>query len=114
MTVIDDDQGQSGASAEGRPGLQTLLAQVALDQVGIILGLETSRLARSNKDGYPLLEVCASFQTLLADQDGGYDPTDYNDRRLRGLKGALSAAVSPGSGLPAGRHRGQLAVSRIH
>ena len=86
ITIIDEDQGHSGASAQGRPGFQALLAQVALDQVGIILGLETSRLARSNKDWHQLLEVCALFQTLLADQDGVYDPTDYNDRLLLGLK----------------------------
>jgi DNA invertase Pin-like site-specific DNA recombinase len=90
--IIDEDQGHSGATAQGRPGFQTLLAQVALDRVGIILGLETSRLARSNKDWHQLLEVCAIFQTLLADQDGVYDPTDYNDRLLLGLKGAMSEA----------------------
>ncbi len=92
VVVIDEDQGHSGASAQGRPGFQSLLAQVALDQVGIVLGLETSRLARSNKDWHQLLEVCAIFQTLLADQDGVYDPTDYNDRLLLGLKGAMSEA----------------------
>jgi DNA invertase Pin-like site-specific DNA recombinase len=92
VTVIDEDQGHSGATAEGRPGFQSLLAQVALDRVGIVLGLETSRLARSNKDWHQLLEVCAIFRTLLADQDGVYDPTDYNDRLLLGLKGAMSEA----------------------
>jgi DNA invertase Pin-like site-specific DNA recombinase len=92
VAIIDEDQGHSGASAQGRPGFQALLAQVALDQVGIVLGLEASRLARSNKDWHQLLEVCAIFQTLLADQDGVYDPTDYNDRLLLGLKGAMSEA----------------------
>lgn len=92
VTVIDEDQGHSGASASDRPGFQSLLAQVALDQVGIVLGLEASRLARSNKDWHQLLEVCALFRTLIADQDGVYDPTDYNDRLLLGLKGALSEA----------------------
>lgn len=92
VTAIDEDQGHSGATAEGRPGFQSLLAQVACDQVGIVLGLETSRLARSNKDWHQLLEVCAIFQTLLADQDGVYDPADYNDRLLLGLKGAMSEA----------------------
>jgi DNA invertase Pin-like site-specific DNA recombinase len=86
VTVIDEDQGHSGASAQDRPGFQSLLAQVALDQVGLVLGLEASRLARSNKDWHQLLEVCAIFRTLLADQDGVYDPTDYNDRLLLGLK----------------------------
>src|SRR4051812_25405111 len=70
VSLIDDDQGQSGASACGRTGFQSLLAQVALDQVGIILGLEPSRLARSSKDWHQLLEVCSLFHTLLADQDG--------------------------------------------
>ena len=86
VAVIDEDQGHSGATAQDRPGFQSLLAQVALDQVGIVLGLEASRLARSNKDWHQLLEVCAIFRTLLADQDGVYDPTDYNDRLLLGLK----------------------------
>jgi DNA invertase Pin-like site-specific DNA recombinase len=92
VSVIDEDQGHSGATAQDRPGFQSLLAQVALDQVGIVLGLEASRLARSNKDWHQLLEVCAIFRTLLADQDGVYDPTDYNDRLLLGLKGAMSEA----------------------
>src|SRR5262245_37910093 len=90
VTVIDEDQGHSGATAQDRPGFQSLLAQVALDQVGIILGLEASRLARSNKDWHHLLEVCALFRTLLADQDGVYDPTDSNDRLLLGLKSSMS------------------------
>jgi DNA invertase Pin-like site-specific DNA recombinase len=92
VEVIDDDQGQSGQSAEGRPGFQALLARIALGEVGIVLGLEMSRLARSNKDWHQLLEVCALFGTLLADADGVYDPTDHNDRLLLGLKGAMSEA----------------------
>jgi DNA invertase Pin-like site-specific DNA recombinase len=92
VAVIDEDQGHSGATACDRPGFQSLLAQVALDQVGLVLGLEASRLARSNKDWHQLLEVCALFRTLIADQDGVYDPTDYNDRLLLGLKGAMSEA----------------------
>jgi DNA invertase Pin-like site-specific DNA recombinase len=86
VIVIDEDQGMSGASAEGRLGFQRTLAEVALDHVGLILGLEVSRLARSNKDWHHLLELCARFRTLLADADGLYDPTDYNDRLLLGLK----------------------------
>jgi DNA invertase Pin-like site-specific DNA recombinase len=70
VVVIDDDLGQSGQSAEGRLGFQRLLAEVALDHVGLILGLEMSRLARSCKDWHPLLELCARFRTLLADADG--------------------------------------------
>ena len=92
VEVIDEDQGQSGRSAEGRTGFPYLLAEVGLDHVGIILGLEMSRLARSNKDWHQLLELCAIFRTLLADQDGLYDPTDYNDRLLLGLKGTMSEA----------------------
>lgn len=92
VLIIDDDLGQSGQSAEGRLGFQRLLAEVALDHVGLILGLEMSRLARSCKDWHQLLELCARFRTLLADADGLYDPTDYNDRLLLGLKGTMSEA----------------------
>jgi DNA invertase Pin-like site-specific DNA recombinase len=92
VEVIDDDQGRSGRHVEGRLGFQYLLAEVGLDHVGIIFGLEMSRLARSNKDWHQLLELCAIFRTLLADQDGLYDPTDYNDRLLLGLKGTMSEA----------------------
>jgi DNA invertase Pin-like site-specific DNA recombinase len=90
VAVIDEGPGHSGATAAGRPGVPSLLAQVALDQVGIVLGLEASRLARPNGDWHHPLEVCALFQTLLADQGGVYDPTDDNDRLLRGLKSSLT------------------------
>jgi DNA invertase Pin-like site-specific DNA recombinase len=90
VQIVDEDQGLSGQTAEGRSGFAYLLSQVALNRVGIILGLETSRLARSNKDWHQLLDVCAIFQTLLADQDGIYDPTQYNDRLLLGLKSSMS------------------------
>ena len=86
VEVVDEDQGRSGQSAVGRLGFQYLLAEISLDHVGLILGLEMSRLARSNKDWHQLLELCAIFRVLLADQDGLYDPTDYNDRLLLGLK----------------------------
>ena len=92
VVVIDEDQGRSGQTAEGRLGFQRLLAEVGLDHVGLILGIEMSRLARSCKDWHQLLELCAIFQTLLADQDGLYDPGDYNDRLLLGLKGTMSEA----------------------
>ena len=92
VLIIDDDLGQSGSSAEGRPGFQRLVAEVGLDHVGIILGIEMSRLARSCKDWYQLLEVCALFRTLIADTDGIYDPVSYNDRLLLGLKGTMSEA----------------------
>jgi DNA invertase Pin-like site-specific DNA recombinase len=90
VVVIDEDQGQSGRSAEQRSGFQRLLAEVTLEHVGLVLGLEMSRLARSSKDWHHLLELCALFGTLLADQDGVYDPTDSNDRLLLGLKGTMS------------------------
>ncbi len=92
VLVIDDDQGQTAQGADHRLGFQRLLADVSLDQVGVIFSLEMSRLARSNKDWHQLLELCGIFRTLLADQDGLYDPTDYNDRLLLGLKGTMSEA----------------------
>jgi len=92
VLVIDEDQGRSGSSAEGRLGFQRLLAEVSLDHVGLVLGVEMSRLARSCKDWHQLLELCAVFGSLLADQDGLYDPREYNDRLLLGLKGTLSEA----------------------
>ena len=85
VLVIDDDLGKSGTTVEGRPGFQRLVAEVSLDHVGIVLGLEMSRLARSCRDWHQLLEVCALFGTLIGDLDGIYDPTDYNDRLLLGL-----------------------------
>lgn len=90
VVVIDEDQGQSGTRADNRSGYQRLLAEVTLDHVGIVLGLEMSRLARSSKDWHHLLEWCAIFGALLADQDGVYDPGDPNDRLLLGLKGTMS------------------------
>ena len=90
VLVIDEDQGLSGKTADQRSGFQRLLAEVALDHVGLVLSLEMSRLARSSKDWHHLLEVCAIFGTLLADQDGVYDPSDPNDRLLLGLKGTMS------------------------
>jgi DNA invertase Pin-like site-specific DNA recombinase len=92
VEVIDEDQGHSGSSAEGRSGFQRLLAEVSSDRVGLILGLEMSRLTRSCKDWHALLEVCSIYRTLLADADGLYDPSQYNDRLLLGLKGTMSEA----------------------
>jgi DNA invertase Pin-like site-specific DNA recombinase len=74
----------------GRTGFQRLVSEVSLDHVGLILGVEMSRLARSCADWYQLLELCALFGTLLADLDGIYDPSQYNDRLLLGLKGTMS------------------------
>ena len=92
VEIIDDDQGVSGSSIVGREGFQRLLAEISADRVGIVLGLEMSRLARSCKDWHTLLELCAIYQTLLADADGLYDPADHNDRLLLGLKGTMSEA----------------------
>jgi DNA invertase Pin-like site-specific DNA recombinase len=92
VLVIDEDLGKSADSVTGRSGFQRLVAEVSLAHVGIIFGLEMSRLARSNRDWHHLLEVCALFGTLIGDLDGIYDPTDYNDRLLLGLKGAMSEA----------------------
>jgi DNA invertase Pin-like site-specific DNA recombinase len=90
ILVIDEDQGQSGKNADTRAGFQRLLAEVNMGHVGLILGLEMNHLARSNKDWHHLLERCTIFSTLLADQDGVYDPRDSNDRLLLGLKGTMS------------------------
>jgi DNA invertase Pin-like site-specific DNA recombinase len=92
IVVIDDDLGRSGASIEGRLGFQRLVAEVGLGHVGLVLGVEMSRLARSCRDWHQLLEICALFDTLIADADGVYDPASYNDRLLLGLKGTMSEA----------------------
>ena len=116
VVVIDDDQGKSGTSVAGRPGFQRLVADVSLDRVGLILGVQMSRLARSCAAWYQLLEVCAVFSTLLADLDGVYDPTQFNDRLLLGLKGAMSEAELHlmqqrlRQGLLAKARRGELAL----
>jgi DNA invertase Pin-like site-specific DNA recombinase len=92
VEVIDEDLGKSGQSVEGRLGFQRLLAEVALDHVGLILGLEMSRLARSCKDWHQLLELCARFRVLLGDADGLFDPTEHSDRLVLGLHGIMSEA----------------------
>lgn len=90
--VIDSDLGQSGARAAGRDGFARLVSEVAMGNVGIVLGLEVSRLARNNADWHRLLELSAMAGTLILDEDGIYDPTHFNDRLLLGLKGAMSEA----------------------
>jgi DNA invertase Pin-like site-specific DNA recombinase len=92
VLVIDDDQATSGSTAEGRLGFQQLVSEVSLGHIGIILGFEVARMARSCTDWYRLLELCALFGTLIADLDGIYDPAQYNDRLLLGLKGTMSEA----------------------
>jgi len=88
--IIDDDLGLSGAHSHNRPGYQRLISLLALREVGIILGLEVSRLARNCLDWYQLLELAAAFDVLIADEDGLYDPAEINDRLLLGLKGTFS------------------------
>jgi DNA invertase Pin-like site-specific DNA recombinase len=92
IVVIDTDQGQSGASAADREGFQRLVAEVGMGRAGIVLGLEVSRLARNNADWHRLLEICAMTDTLILDEDGLYDPSEFNDRLLLGLKGTMSEA----------------------
>src|SRR5215468_1364667 len=90
VVVIDEDQGQSGKAATDRSGFQRLMTEVSLNHVGVVLGLELSRLSRSNKDWHQLIDVCGIFNTLLCDQDAVYDPLDSNDRLLLGMRGAMS------------------------
>ncbi len=90
--VIDTDQGQSGATAADREGFQRLVTEVGMGHAGIVLGLEVSRLARNNTDWHRLLEICAMSATLILDEDGLYNPCDFNDRLLLGLKGTMSEA----------------------
>lgn len=92
IVVIDEDLGRSGAAGVDRPGFQRLVAEVGLGHVGLVLGIEVSRLARSCRDWHQLLEMCALFDTLIGDADGLYDPSTYNDRLLLGLKGTMSEA----------------------
>jgi DNA invertase Pin-like site-specific DNA recombinase len=92
VITIDCDQGQSGASAADREGFQRLVAEVGMGRAGIVLGLEVSRLARNNADWHRLLEICALTGTLICDEDGLYNPGEFNDRLLLGLKGTMSEA----------------------
>ena len=95
VRVIDEDLGVSGASAAGRSGFAQLAAQVGLGQVGIVLSLECSRLARNNTDWYRLLDLAGMTDTLIADADGIYHPALFNDRLLLGMKGTMSEAELP-------------------
>ena len=92
VLVIDEDLGHSASGADARPGFQRLVSEVGLDHVGIVLGIEMSRLARSGREWHQLLELCALSGTLLGDPDGIYDPGEHNDRLLLGLKGTISEA----------------------
>jgi DNA invertase Pin-like site-specific DNA recombinase len=116
VTVIDEDQGRSGASSEGRLGFQKLFADVGLGRVGLVLGIEMSRLARSCCDWHQLIEICALRRTLLGDSQGIYDPNCLNDRLLLGLKATISEAelhlikLRMSEGRKAKAQRGELAL----
>ena len=92
IVVIDNDQGQSAASAVDREGFQKLVGEVGTGRAGLVMGLEVSRLARNSSDWHRLLEICAVTGTLILDEDGLYEPTVFNDRLLLGLKGTMSEA----------------------
>jgi DNA invertase Pin-like site-specific DNA recombinase len=85
VAVVDGDLGRSGASADERIGFKELVAEVGLGQVGLVLALEVSRLARSSADWHQLLDLCALTGTLIADSDGISSPRDFNDRLPLGL-----------------------------
>ena len=89
VVIIDEDQARSGRWADNRSGYQRLMTEVALSHVGIVLGLEHSRVSRSNAEWHRLIDVCGIFHTLLCDQDGVYDALDSNDRLLLGMKSAM-------------------------
>src|SRR5580692_2046332 len=92
VIVVDEDLGLSGSGIVERNGFARLTAEVALGHVGIVLGLEVSRLARNNADWYRLLDLCGLTDTLIGDADGIYHPAMFNDRLLLGLKGTMSEA----------------------
>ena len=92
VLVIDEDLGVSGSGVIERSGFARLTAEVALGHVGIVLGLEVSRLARNNAEWYRLLDLCGLTDTLIGDADGIYHPAMFNDRLVLGLKGTMSEA----------------------
>ena len=92
IQILDRDLGKSGAQMTGREDFKTLVAEVSMGQVGAVFALEVSRLARSNLDWHRLLELCALTETLVIDEDGCYDPADFNDGLLVGLKGDMAQA----------------------
>ena len=92
VTVIDEDLGLSGSGWAERAGFARLTADVALGRVGIVLGLEVSRLARNNADWYRLFDLCGVTDTLVGDSDGVYHPALFNDRLILGLKGIMAEA----------------------
>src|SRR6516165_5023867 len=92
VVVIDEDLGVSGSGVVARNGFARLTAEVALGHVGLVVGLEVSRLARNNDDWYRHIDLCGLSNTLIGDADGIYHPALFNDRLLLGLKGTMSEA----------------------
>ena len=92
IRILDRDLGQSGAKATHREDFKTLVSDVAMGQVGAIFSLEASRLARSNQDWHRLLELCAVTDTLVIDEDGCYNPAEFNDGLVLGMKGTFAQA----------------------
>jgi DNA invertase Pin-like site-specific DNA recombinase len=93
VVIIDQDQGCSGASRSGRDGVAYLMAEVGLGRAGAVRCLEAARLARASSDWYRLIDICALSDTLVLDEEGGYDPGQYNDRLLLGFRGTMSEAA---------------------
>ncbi len=92
VKILDQDLGISGKQSVNREGFQMLVADVSMRKVGAIFALEASRLSRSCTDWHRLLELCALTETLIIDEDGCYNPADFNDQLLLGLKGTMSQA----------------------
>ena len=110
VRIIDEDLGLSGGQGSERGGFERLVSEVSMNRVGLVLAIEVSRLARNNSDWYHLLDFCALFDTLIADQDGIYNPRDVNDRMLLGLKGTISEVeinLLKGRMLEGARHKAQ-------
>jgi DNA invertase Pin-like site-specific DNA recombinase len=92
IRVLDRDLGQSGSRIANREDFKSLVSDVAMGNVGAIFSLEASRLARSNQDWHRLLELCAITSTLVIDEDGCYDPSEFNDSLILGMKGTFAQA----------------------
>jgi DNA invertase Pin-like site-specific DNA recombinase len=92
IVVVDGDLGHTATAAGDREGFERVVTEVGMGRVGIVLGLEVSRLARNSSDWHRLLEICALADTLILDEDGVYNPKEFNDRLLLGLKGQMSEA----------------------
>jgi DNA invertase Pin-like site-specific DNA recombinase len=90
IVTVDSDLGETAASVADRQGFQKLMTELSLGRVGLVMGLEVSRLARNNADWARLLEICGITDTLILDEEGIYDPTDFNDRLLLNMKGTFS------------------------